>query len=83
MPGKPALWPALVLNTVLRKPAGQLPLAGVNETIEVPAPPEGELLLVDPDELEGGVLGPVVLALVVGDEAGKTRFSPALVPPPP
>ena len=38
MLGKPEASPALVLNTVLRKPGGQLPLAGVRglEMIEVP-----------------------------------------------
>lgn len=76
MLGKPGLWPALVLNTVLRKPCGQLPLAGIREleltdVPDVPDPPE-----VEPD---GGLLGPGLLALVDdGREGGEYRFSPAL-----
>ena len=44
MLGKPEPWPALVLKTVLRKPCGQLPLAGVKEAdvSDVPDPPEVE-----------------------------------------
>lgn len=80
--GKPELWPALVLNTVLRKPGGQLPVAGVREAVvsevpevaalpdppgvELPEPPEP---LEEPDESEAATLGPALLALVLDGEA--------------
>ncbi len=72
MLGKPGLWPALVLNTVLRKPGGQLPLAGViePEVRDVPEVPELPALLEDP------VLGPALLAPALED--GETKFNPAL-----
>ena len=85
--GKPGLWPALVLNTVLRKPCGQLPLAGVREpeVSDVPEvePPELPEPLEDPDEPEAALLGPALLARVLDGgadscEDGETRFSPAL-----
>lgn len=91
--GKPGLWPALVLKTVLRKPCGQLPLAGVREAevSDVPElldPPEVELPglpepLEDPDDPEAARLGPALLAMVLEGEEdsredGETRFSPAL-----
>lgn len=79
MLGKPGLWPALVLNTVLRKPCGQLPLAEVREpevsdvpeVPELPDPPGVELpeLLEEPDEPEAAMLGPALLALVLDDES--------------
>ena len=62
--GKPGLWPALVLNTVLRKPCRQLPLAEVREP-DISEVPE------DPDEAEAALL-----VLVVDD--GKTKVTPAL-----
>ena len=76
MLGKPGLWPALVLNTVLRKPGRQLPLAGVREPEEIDVP-ELAKLLEDPCEPEAALLGPALLVLMVDD--GETRFSPALV----
>lgn len=76
--GKPELWPALVLNTVFRKPCGQLPLAGVREpetsevpdVPELPDPPEVELPepLEEPDESVAALLGPGLLALELDGE---------------
>ena len=80
--GKPELWPAFVLKTVLRKPCGQLPLAGVrepemSEVVELPEPLE------EPDEPDAATLGVATLALVLdgeGDswEYGRGKSSPAL-----
>lgn len=71
--GKPELWPALVLNTVLRKPCGQLPLAGVREAdmSDVPEVELPELLdpLEEPEEPEAAILGPAMLALVLDGES--------------
>lgn len=88
MLGKPEPWPALVLNTVLRNPGGQVPLAGVRgemvlsvpELPEVPDPPEVELPevpepLEEPDEPEAAILGPALLALVL---EGDVKTSAAL-----
>lgn len=71
----------MVLNTALRKPCGQLPLAGVREAEmsevpdvpELPDPPEVELPelpepLEEPDEPEAAILGPALLALVLDGE---------------
>lgn len=79
--GKPGLWPALVLNTVLMKPGGQLPLAGVREAevsevpevSALPDPPEAELPEPpeppeEPDESEVATLGAATLALVLDGE---------------
>lgn len=79
--GKPEPWPALVLNTVFRKPCGQLPLAGVREAEtsevpdvpELPDPPEVELPeppepLEEPDESVAALLGPALLALELDGE---------------
>ena len=62
--GKPEAWPAPVLNTVFRKPGGQVPLAGVREpdVSDVPDPlPE---VPEDPDEPEVAPLEPVLSALL-------------------
>ena len=74
--GKPELWPALVLNTALMKPGGQLPLAGVREAevSEVPDPPTAELPEPleppeEPDESEGATLGAATSALVLDGKA--------------
>ena len=64
VPGKPEAWPALVLNTVFRKPGGQVPLAGFKEpeVRDVPDPlPE---LPEDPDEPEVALLEPALVALL-------------------
>ena len=69
MPGKPEAWPALVLNTVLRKPCGQLPLAGVREPDVIDVPDSFSELPEDPDEPEPepepepALLEPALLAL--------------------
>ena len=67
--GKPELWPALVLNTVLMKPGEQLPLAGVREVevsevpeVELPEPPEPPE---EPDESDVATLEVATLALVL------------------
>ena len=64
--GKPAAWPALVLNTTLRKPVGQLPLAEVRlpDVTDVPDVPELEA---------------TVLLLPLPPDA-DTRLSPAALP---
>ena len=64
--GKPAAWPALVLNTTLRKPVGQLPLAEVRfpDVIDVPDVPE---------------LGATVLLLPLPPDV-DTGLSPAALP---
>ena len=76
--GKPAAWPALVLNTTLRKPVGQLPLAEVRlpDVIDVPDVPGVPEMPDVPDvpELEATVL---LLPLPPDD---FTRLSPAALP---
>ena len=83
MLGKPAAWPALVLNTVFRKPGGQVPLAGVREpeVRDVPDPlPE---LPEDPEEPELALLEAVLIAPLFDGGAGagedaETKFSAGL-----